>query len=149
MLDETDNERLTRLQRYGIPPAITAWDGWRHPLERDIAHLHLKVADDHPLAPCNRNNVPDYRQGLEAPAWLVTGHDGIRLHLSSRSEGIAQAYAAQHPVVLPQPAGAILLPLPHPTIMDSGGPSHTGPPGVISPANIGADSWRPLWSSPG
>jgi len=112
MLDETNNEQLARLQRYGIPPAITAWDGWRHPSERDIAHLHLimEVAEDRPLAPHNRDNVPDYCQGLEAPAWLVTGHDGIRLHLSSQPEGIAQAYAAQHPMVLPQTAGAILLP---------------------------------------
>jgi len=142
MLDETDNERLTWLQRYGIPPAITAWDGWRHPSERDIACLHLimEVAEDRPLAPCNRNNAPGYRQGLEAPAWLVTGHDGICLHLSSRPEGIAQAYAAQHPVVLPQTAGAMLPPSSHPTIVDSGGPSHIGPPGVINPANAGADS---------
>src|SRR5438309_801411 len=112
MLDETDNKRLARLQRYGIPPAITAWDGWRHPSERDIARLHLiiEVAEDHLLAPCNRDNVPDYRQGLEAPAWLVMGHDGIRLHLFFRPEGIAQAYAAQHPVVLPQTAGAMLSP---------------------------------------
>jgi len=142
MLDETDNEQLAQLQRYGIPPAITAWDGWRHPSERDIACLHLimEVAEDRPLAPHNRDNVPNYRQGLEAPAWLVTGHDGIRLHLSSRPEGIAQAYAAQHPVVLPHTARAMLPPSSHPTIVDSGGPSHIGPPGVINPVNAGADS---------
>ena len=142
MLNETDNERLAQLQRYGIPPAINGWDRWKHPLERDIACLHLimEVAEDCPLAPRNRNNVPDYCQGLEAPAWLMTGHDGIHLHLSFQPEGIAQAYAAQHSVVLPQHTGTISLPLPHPTIMDSGGPLHTSPPGVISPANAGADS---------
>ncbi len=40
LLDLVDNERLARLHAYGVPAPIVVWDGWRHPSEAEVAHLH-------------------------------------------------------------------------------------------------------------
>jgi hypothetical protein len=47
LFDAIDNERLACLHIYGEPPAITLWDGWRHPSESEVAKLHdILAAED-------------------------------------------------------------------------------------------------------
>ena len=84
LFDEIDNKRLAHLQLYGTPPPIVEWDGWRSPSEGDIACLHTIVdaVEDKPPAPHNSGNVPEHRQGLEAPAWLLVGQGGLITHLA-------------------------------------------------------------------
>ena len=81
--DEIDNEWLACLHIYGTPPPIVEWDGWRTPSEGDIAQLHtlVDIAEDCPPAPRNSGTAPDHRLGLEAPAWLLVGQDGLVTHL--------------------------------------------------------------------
>jgi len=37
--DEMDNKRLAQVRAYGVPPAISEWDGWRHPTDEDIQRI--------------------------------------------------------------------------------------------------------------
>ena len=139
LFDEIDNERLARIQAHGVPNPIVAWDGWRHPSKGDVIRLHtiMETAEDRPLAPRNRDNVPDFRQGLEAPAWLLVGQDGLDHYLSSRPIGEARAYATTHHVELLQ-YPATLSPAPSSTIVDHGSQIPSATPAVTGdPANVG------------
>jgi len=40
LFDTIDNERITRVRAYGIPPAIAEWDGWRPLSCVEVARLH-------------------------------------------------------------------------------------------------------------
>ena len=98
----------------------------------------METAEDRPLAPRNRDNVPDFRQGLEAPAWLLVGQDGLDHYISSRPMREAVTYAAAHPVELPQYPEAALLSSSPSTIVGHGNPSLSAPPAVRGdPANTG------------
>ncbi|KAG6895938.1 hypothetical protein C0995_012014, partial [Termitomyces sp. Mi166 len=43
---DVDNERIERMSRYGTPPAILQWDGWREMTEDDHYHLMFKHAEE-------------------------------------------------------------------------------------------------------
>jgi len=90
----------------------------------------METAEDCPLAPRNRDNVPDFRQGLEAPAWLLVGQDGLDCYISSRPMREAITYMAAHPVELPQYPEAALLSSSPSTIVGHGNPSLSVPPAV-------------------
>ena len=144
--DEIDNERLARLHIYGTPPPIVEWDGWRTPSEGDIARLHTLVdmAEDHPPAPRNSGTAPDHRLGLEAPAWLLVGQDGLVTHLTHRPTSTAQDYAMSHPTFAPP--GTTLPPPSLPSTSARGDPANAGitlPTITIvsaDPANVGAEA---------
>ena len=46
LLDDIDNECITRLQQYGMPAEIRAWSRWRHPSEREIHQLHVILTSE-------------------------------------------------------------------------------------------------------
>jgi len=98
----------------------------------------METAEDRPLAPHNRNNVPDFLQGLEAPAWLLVGQDGLDHHLSSCLMREAMAYVTAHPVELPHYPKAVLLSSPSSTVVGHGNQSLSATPAVTGdPANMG------------
>ncbi|KAG6859372.1 hypothetical protein C0995_009214, partial [Termitomyces sp. Mi166 len=39
---DVDNKRIEHVSRYGTPPAILQWDGWREMTEDDHYHLMFK-----------------------------------------------------------------------------------------------------------
>ena len=136
LLDVVDNERLTRLRAYGVPPPIPAWDGWRHPSEGEVTHLHqvMEVEESRSArsnSERNRINVPVHRQGLDAPAWLLVGQDGLVEYLTHRPRQTAEEYASNHPIDLPVYAELTQLPPPS-------APSLSGNP-LAEPASIDAD----------
>jgi len=126
LYDDIDNERLARLHIYGTPPPITNWDGWCSPSEGDIAQLHTLVdmVEDRPPTPCNSGAAPDHRQGLEAPAWLLVGQDGLITHLIHCPASMAQDYATSHPAFAPP--GTTLLPPSLPSTSARGDPANPG-----------------------
>ena len=149
LFDEIDNERLARLQLYGTPPPIAEWDGWRSPSEGDIARLHAIVdaVEDKPPAPRNSGNVPEHRQGLEAPAWLLVGQDGLITHLAHRPASAAQAYATA--MAAATPLGTLLHHPPTSSTLlttGSGDPANAGVTSPITPivsanpANAGVEA---------
>jgi len=68
----------------------------------------------------------------------LVGQNGLDHYLSSCPIGEALAYAATHPVELPQYPGAMLSPSPSSTIVDHGNQSPSATPAVTGdPANVG------------
>ena len=93
-LDEIDHERLERLRAYGVPPAIPAWDGWRHPTDEDIHRIRQLVA--HRAATAS----PMYDHRTER-GWTRVGEDGLFTYLPNRPEAVALRYRALHSIQLP------------------------------------------------
>jgi hypothetical protein len=85
LLDEQDNERLHRLDQYGAPPAIPAWDGWRHPTEDEILRMHIILDTEEQRGVFS----------LNARGWLLTGDTPYRRYLSGRSRNDADAGVAE------------------------------------------------------
>ncbi|KAG6859586.1 hypothetical protein C0995_006968 [Termitomyces sp. Mi166 len=46
---DVDNKHIEHVSRYGTPPAILQWDGWREMMEDDHYHLMFKHAEEHLL----------------------------------------------------------------------------------------------------
>ncbi|KAF5379172.1 hypothetical protein D9615_006027 [Tricholomella constricta] len=67
LYDNVDDDRLVRLCRYGIPPAIPQWDGWRQPTRDDIARLHV-------LLDCEKERGLDtaHARGLHPVGYDIT-----------------------------------------------------------------------------
>jgi len=142
LFNDIDNEQLARIRTHAAPLAIPEWDGWRYPSTQEVARLHLilDAAEDRSSAPRNRNNVPEHRQGWEAPAWLLVGQPEINAYLLHRPAAIAQPYANSHPVVLPPSSNALLAPPPSSTVIDEDTPMAKIPSGNTHPANAGVAS---------
>ncbi|KAG6859752.1 hypothetical protein C0995_004496 [Termitomyces sp. Mi166 len=46
---DVDNERIECVSRYGTPPTILQWDGWREMMEDNHYHLMFKCNEEHLL----------------------------------------------------------------------------------------------------
>ncbi|KAG6859536.1 hypothetical protein C0995_007537 [Termitomyces sp. Mi166 len=68
---DVDNKRIERVSRYGTPPAILQWDGWREMTEDDHYHLMFKRAEERSLP------VPPEATGL----YYYIGMDPNQVHL--------------------------------------------------------------------
>ncbi|KAG6869394.1 hypothetical protein C0995_003521 [Termitomyces sp. Mi166 len=68
---DVDNERIEHVSRYGTPPAILQWDGWREMMEDDHYHLMFKHAEERLLP------VPPEATGL----YYYIGMDPNQVHL--------------------------------------------------------------------
>jgi hypothetical protein len=102
LLDPADNERLVRLHIYGEPPAIAAWDGWRHPSHDEVQTLHdIMDQEDHRAQQRVSRDAPIRARGFEAPGWLLVGQSGVVEYLTHRPQGTASQYTVDHPVALP------------------------------------------------
>ena len=121
LFDFIDNERIARIQRYGIPAAITAWGGWRNPGgdEVEVVHAHMHQDDARPPTRGRRDD-PEPRRGFTAPNWLLIGQDGMVEYLTHRPQSAARDYAATHTIELPSYAELDTQPL--------AGPSSSGNP---------------------
>jgi len=81
LLAEYDDERLHRIDLYGVPSAITAWDGWRIPTTDDLLRLSIVM------------KLEEENKGLfslDGPNWLLFGESPFRRYLTSRPEEIAR-----------------------------------------------------------
>ena len=91
MLDTIDNEHHARLRAYGIPLAISEWDGWRYPSDHDIARLHNILDGEKYTA------GEDFRNNR---GWAIVGTTGIFEFLDDRRRDEVQGFAHDHPVHL-------------------------------------------------
>jgi hypothetical protein len=81
LFDAINNERLAHLHIYGEPPAITLWDGWRHPSESEVAKLHdILAAED--CRPQRRGGELAHFRGFDSPAWLLVGQGRVVEYLT-------------------------------------------------------------------
>jgi hypothetical protein len=85
-IDETlwglyDDERLYRLEEYGVPPAIAAWDGEREPTE--VEHLRLTVMQ-------SVDEERGLRDSFLGRGWFRVGESPFRTYLEMRSPVVAQ-----------------------------------------------------------
>ncbi len=100
LLDDVDNEHLACLQAYEVPLPIEEWDGWHHPSENDVTHLHL-IMDTEESQPVQRNrDTPSYRRGIDALSWVQVDQDGLPHYLASWPAEDAQEYMREHPLDL-------------------------------------------------
>jgi hypothetical protein len=70
---EHDGERLRRLREFGIPRAISAWDGWRFPTRDDYYRILLltRQEEDH-----------GHAEWLSDGRWLLVGESPFFTHLT-------------------------------------------------------------------
>jgi len=101
-IDPLDNERLARLHIYGEPPAITEWDGWRHPTTEEVQTLR-DIVDQEDNRPPRRapRDAPARVGNTTATAWLLVGQTSMVEYLTHRPQVTASQYAAGHPTSLP------------------------------------------------
>ncbi|KAG6858402.1 hypothetical protein C0995_000292, partial [Termitomyces sp. Mi166 len=71
---DVDNEHIERLSRYGTPPAIPQWDGWREMTEDDHYCLMFKHDEERSLP------APSEATGL----YYYIGMDPNQVHLWKR-----------------------------------------------------------------
>ncbi len=100
LLEPIDNERLARLRAYGTPAPITAWDGWRHPSEVEVTHIHQIMNREETRAAAQNTSNAAHQRGMGSPSWLLVGQDGVTEFLTHRPRQVAEAYASSHPVEL-------------------------------------------------
>ena len=101
LLDSVDNERLARLHAYRIPAPIAAWDGWRHPSEAEVAHLHQIMDSEKTRAAAQTTRAAHkttHRRGMDAPSWLLAGQDGIVEFLPPHPCKATEMYMSTHTV---------------------------------------------------
>lgn len=102
LVDPIDNERLVRLHIYGEPPAIAAWDGWRHPTRDEVQILHdIMDFEDYRMSQRAPSDVPLPIRAVDLPNWLLVGQTGVVEYLTERPQAVASQYATRHPVALP------------------------------------------------
>ncbi|GLB37188.1 hypothetical protein LshimejAT787_0402390 [Lyophyllum shimeji] len=70
-----DDDRVVRLDRTGVPPAIPQWDGWRHPTTEDITRVQTLM-----YLELEERNM----DCLESRDWLRVGQDVHFRELPSR-----------------------------------------------------------------
>lgn len=102
LLDNIDNERLERLRRFGAPPEISLWGGWRHPSEGEIRQLHAIVAQEE----ARESNRPPGEASArhsrpESSSWLLMGQTGLVTYLTRRPQLDAERYASDNQVIVP------------------------------------------------
>lgn len=105
LLADHDNERLHRLDLHGAPPAIPAWDGWRHPTEDEILRLNIIL------------ELEEQRgiRSLYARGWFLAGESPYRRYLTGRSRTDADAgLAAYRQGLMDAAAAATAAPAPPP-----------------------------------
>ena len=100
-LDPIDNEHIARVLRFGIPPAIAGWDGWRHPTEAEVLRLHDIMDVETPRPTRQGGDASDRQQGLRASSWLLVGQDGVVEYLTHRPQSIAEEYHNNHSFLPP------------------------------------------------
>ncbi|KAH9474192.1 hypothetical protein JR316_0013507 [Psilocybe cubensis] len=75
-----DDERLARIDRFGVPPAIPEWDGWRQPSEDDRLRLYVLMSLDEKAKPkC---------QGFQHYTWIRIGDPAFQRFLKFRDQNI-------------------------------------------------------------
>ena len=102
LYDEVDNERLARLHRFGVPPAMAGWGGWRHPTEGEILQVHAAMTAEMAAWEVREGNQRSLcPSGLDSSRWLLVGQDGQVEYLTLRPQAVADGYAQNHPITLP------------------------------------------------
>ncbi|KAF8059516.1 hypothetical protein FPV67DRAFT_1675087 [Lyophyllum atratum] len=89
LLRTVDNDRISRLDRWGVPPSLPQWDGWYHPTTDDITRIQtlMHVELHHDSVDC-----------LASSEWMLVGEDPHFRELRSRRR------ANSPPPNLPTPA---------------------------------------------
>ncbi|KAG6888468.1 hypothetical protein C0995_008041 [Termitomyces sp. Mi166 len=72
---DVDNKHIEHVSRYGTPPTIPQWDGWKEMMEDDYYHLMFKRTEERLLP------VPPEATGL----YHYIGMDPNRVHLWKRT----------------------------------------------------------------
>jgi hypothetical protein len=102
IIDPHDNERLARLRTYGVPPAITEWNGWHHPTPEEVHTLHaIEVCESTRPSCRGPRDASAPTRDLTTTAWLLVGRTGVVEYLTHRPQDAASQYAASHPIPLP------------------------------------------------
>jgi hypothetical protein len=101
LLDAIDNERISRLLRFGTPPAITDWSGWRHPIDAEVLRLYDIMEVESTRLQNRTGDTPDHLQGFNAPSWLLVGQNGMVEYLTNRPQSVAERYATDNPFIPP------------------------------------------------
>ena len=105
--ESVDNERLKRLEQFGVPPALPDWNGWWTPKSDDWDRMHVLIF-------LEERKTPPLRS-LEDPHWLLAGEPELfqQLHARARlgSSSIASIENAP-PEVQMSTAAPAEMPLP-------------------------------------
>ena len=101
LLDAVDNGRVSRLLRFGEPPSIPSWDGWRHPKEGEVLRLYDILETESSRQPSRPGNTPDHLRGFRAPSWLLVGQSGMVEFLTHRPQAVVEQYAMDNAFMPP------------------------------------------------
>ncbi|KAG6881577.1 hypothetical protein C0995_001450 [Termitomyces sp. Mi166 len=110
---EIDDERHQRLLRYGTPPTIPQWDGWREISEDDHYRLLFKRDKEHALS-----ESPEAK-GL----YYYIGMDPNQVHLWKRM--------AAHGLLLPVPTATNIAPVESLVVAATTASGLSAPPGPV------------------
>ncbi|KAH9479995.1 hypothetical protein JR316_0006592 [Psilocybe cubensis] len=84
-----DDERLRRLDMFGVPPAIPEWDGWRQPSDDDRLRLYVIMSLEEKANP----NTP----GFNHYTWLRIGEPLTQRFLAFRDQSTINTQATEAP----------------------------------------------------
>ncbi|KAG6882224.1 hypothetical protein C0995_015383 [Termitomyces sp. Mi166 len=110
---EIDDERHQRLLRYGTPPAIPQWDGWREISKNNHYHLLFKRDEEHALS-----ESPEAK-GL----YYYIGMDPNQVHLWKRM--------AAHGPLPPVPTATNIAPMESLVVAATTASGPSAPPGPV------------------
>ncbi|PPQ91343.1 hypothetical protein CVT25_003734 [Psilocybe cyanescens] len=91
LLADMDDERLRRLDKFGKPPSIPAWGGWRYATDDDRMRLMLLMEREEAM--------PKPHFSLRHPAWRLAGQQLTSRYLNHRPQSSIDEYRAR--VALP------------------------------------------------